>query len=63
MVEREANIDIVFRNGLKDYEALPPPEVWDKVYPQIVKPRNTYRFARYAALVIVLITLRNCHPA
>lgn len=57
MVEREANIDIVFRNGLKDYEALPPPEVWDNVYPQIQKSRNTYRFARYAALVIVLLTL------
>ena len=26
MSEKGANIDLVFRNGLKDYEVLPPPE-------------------------------------
>ncbi len=57
MADRETNIDIVFRNGLKDYEALPPPEVWDKVYPHIKKSGNTYRIARYAAVIIVLLTL------
>lgn len=57
MAEREVNIDIVFRNGLKDLEALPPPEVWDKVYPHIKKPVYAYRIARYAAVTIVLLTL------
>jgi hypothetical protein len=31
MDERGANIDILFRNGLKDYEVLPPPEVWNNI--------------------------------
>ena len=57
MDEQGANIDMVFRNGLKDYEVLPPPEVWDNIYPEIQKTRNTYRFVRYAAVIIVLLTL------
>ena len=33
MDEKGANIDLVFRNGLKDFEVLPPPEVWDNIHP------------------------------
>ena len=31
MFEREPNIDIVFRNGLKNMEVLPPADVWDNI--------------------------------
>jgi len=40
MDEREANIDVVFRNGLKDYEVLPPPEVWDKISPAVLEQQR-----------------------
>ena len=32
MGEKGANIDLLFRNGLKDYEVLPPPGVWDGIH-------------------------------
>ena len=31
MSEKGANIDLLFRNGLKDYEVLPPAGVWEGV--------------------------------
>ena len=40
MDEREANIDLVFRNGLRDYEVLPPSEVWDNIGPVIVNKKG-----------------------
>ena len=42
MFNREPNIDIVFRNGLKDMEVLPPADVWDNIPPMPVK-RSPYR--------------------
>ena len=32
MNEKGANIDLLFRNGLKDFEVLPPPGVWDNIH-------------------------------
>jgi len=57
MDEREANIDVVFRNGLKDYEVLPPPEVWDKISPAVLKQQRAYIILRAAAMIAVLVTL------
>jgi hypothetical protein len=57
MVERGANIDIVFRNGLKDYEVLPPTEIWDNIHPVIVRKQRSFIFLRAAALVTVLVSL------
>jgi hypothetical protein len=57
MDEREANIDVVFRNGLKDYEVLPPPEVWDKISPAVRKQQRAYIILRAAAMIAVLVTL------
>ncbi|MCU0462359.1 MAG: hypothetical protein MUF36_10160, partial [Bacteroidales bacterium] len=57
MDEREANIDLLFRNGLKDYEVLPPPEVWDKISPAIRKQQRAYIVLRAAAMIAVLVTL------
>jgi hypothetical protein len=57
MDERGANIDLVFRNGLKDYEVLPPPEAWDSIQPAIkVKPRS-FIFVRRAAMIAVVLSL------
>jgi opacity protein-like surface antigen len=59
MDEREANIDLVFRNGLRDYEVLPPPEVWDNIGPVIVKKKGiSYQpFLKAAASVAVITSL------
>ncbi|MCX6333912.1 MAG: outer membrane beta-barrel protein [Bacteroidia bacterium] len=57
MDEREANIDVLFRNGLKDYEVLPPAEVWDKISPAVRKQHRAYAILRVAAMVAVLVTL------
>jgi hypothetical protein len=57
MDDRGANIDLVFRNGLKDYEVLPPPEVWDRVQPSIKVNSPHYIFLKVAAAVTVFATL------
>ena len=36
-MREEANIDLAFRNGLKDYEVLPPPDVWNCIDKQNCK--------------------------
>jgi hypothetical protein len=56
MDDRGANIDLLFRNGLKDYEVLPPPEVWETIRPA-VKATGTFIFLRAAALIVVVTTL------
>jgi hypothetical protein len=57
MDERGANIDIVFRNGLKDYEILPPPEVWNNIYPVIKRKQRSFFLFRAAALIIVILSI------
>ncbi len=57
MVNRGANIDIVFRNGLKDYEVLPPPEVMDNILPLIKTRQRSYIFLKSAAMIAVVISL------
>jgi hypothetical protein len=57
MDEREANIDLVFRNGLKDYEVLPPCGVWNRIAPVIRKRQKPYIIIRAAATLAVLLTL------
>jgi len=57
MDDRGANIDYVFRNGLKDYEVLPPPEVWNQIRPVIRKKQQPYIILRTAAMIAVVISL------
>jgi hypothetical protein len=57
MDERGANIDIVFRNGLKDYEVLPPPEVWDNIHPVLKRKQIPFLVLRAAASVTVLLSI------
>jgi hypothetical protein len=51
------NIDIVFRNGLKDFEVLPPPEVWDNIHPVVIRKQKPFLLFRVAALIVVIFTL------
>jgi hypothetical protein len=57
MDEKEANIDVLFRNGLKDYEVLPPVDVWDRISPEIRKTQMPYFILRAAAMIAVIVTL------
>ena len=57
MVKRWANIDIAFRNGLKDLEVLPPQEVWDNIHPIINKKQRPFILMRTAALIAVILTM------
>ncbi len=57
MNEKGANIDLLFRNGLKDFEVLPPPGVWDGIHSAVKIKSRTFVFMRIAAVVTVLVTL------
>ncbi len=57
MDKQEANIDILFRNGLKDYEVLPPREVWNNIRPVIRKRQRPVIFLRAAAMIAVILSL------
>ncbi|MCX6325259.1 MAG: outer membrane beta-barrel protein [Bacteroidia bacterium] len=57
MDERGANIDLVFRNGLKDFEVLPPPEVWDNIHPVIKRKQRPFILIRAAALITLVISI------
>lgn len=57
MVDRGANIDIVFRNGLKDFEVLPPADIWDNIHPVVRRKQSIGRFLSVAAMIVVIISL------
>ena len=57
MADREANIDLLFRNGLKELEVLPPVEAWDKIYPVVRRKQRPVIFLRSAALIAVLVSI------
>jgi hypothetical protein len=57
MSEKGANIDLLFRNGLKDYEVLPPPGVWDGIHAAVKVKSRPVIFLRIAAVAAVLLTV------
>ncbi len=57
MFEREPNIDIVFRNGLKNLEVLPPADVWDNIPPMPVRQSRLRIISGIAAGVATLVSL------
>ncbi len=57
MVNKGANIDLIFRNGLKDFEVLPPVEVWNNILPVIRRNQRPVIFLRSAALIAVLLSM------
>ena len=57
MFEREPNIDIVFRNGLKNLEVLPPADVWDNIPPIPVRHTRLRVISGIAAGVAAMVSL------
>jgi len=57
MNKNGANIDLLFRNGLKDYEVLPPPGVWNNIHPAIKIKSRPIILLRVAAVITVLLTV------
>ncbi|HAM11434.1 MAG: hypothetical protein A2X05_07570 [Bacteroidetes bacterium GWE2_41_25] len=57
MADSRANIDLVFRNGLKDFEVLPPSEIWDNIHPVIKRRKSPLPLLRAAAAVAVIVSL------
>ena len=57
MVERDAYIDLVFRNGLKDLEVLPPQGVWENIEPSLSKIGKPLVWLRIAAGIAVIFSL------
>ena len=57
MSEKGANIDLLFRNGLKDYEVLPPSGVWDGISASGRVKKRPLIFFRIAAAVTALVTI------
>jgi hypothetical protein len=57
MDNSRANIDLLFRNGLKDLEVLPPVGAWANIRPVIRKKAGPFVFLRSAAMIAVLISL------
>ena len=50
-------MDIFFRNGLKEFEVLPPPEVWENIQPLLRKREKSMNLYRIAAVATILISL------
>jgi hypothetical protein len=57
MSEDGANIDLLFRNGLKDFEVLPPHDVWDGIKKSGKVKSKPFPLMKVAAAVTVLLSL------
>ena len=57
MNDDKAYIDLVFRNGLKDYEESPPPEVWTNIMAAIDRKKKYLFFLRSAASIAVIVSI------
>jgi hypothetical protein len=57
MDKRKANIDLAFRNGLKDYEVLPPPDVWNCIESRVMSKKKPLYLMRAAAFLAIAMTL------
>jgi hypothetical protein len=56
MVDRGKHVDIIFRNGLKEFEVLPPPDVWKSIQPVLLKKQRSLNISRFAAIATILIS-------
>lgn len=57
MVKNESHIDVLFREGLKDIEVLPPESVWENIKPAAGKRANRVILFRIAAGLAILVSL------
>jgi len=55
MVDRNSNIDLVFRNGLKEFEVLPPPDLWDNIRPAVRRKSESALYMRAAILAGLVV--------
>jgi hypothetical protein len=56
MIERASNIDLVFRNGLKEFEVLPPADLWDGIRPVVRKKSLRGIYLRAASVAGLMVT-------
>ena len=57
MSKRDTYVDILFRNGLKEFEVLPPPDVWDNIKPVLIKRQKSLNIFRLAAVAAILLSI------
>jgi len=57
MLDGRANIDLIFRNGLKDYEVSPPPEAWSNIQPAIGRKKKYMFLLQSAASIAILVSV------
>ena len=57
MADRDKYVDIFFRNGLKEFEVLPPPDVWESIKPALRKREKSLTYFRVAAVAAILVSL------
>lgn len=57
MVENDGNIDILFRDGLKNLEVLPPSEVWEGISAITGSRPGLLRLMRMAAAIAALVSI------
>lgn len=57
MADRGEYVDIFFRNGLKEFEVLPPPDVWENLQPVLGKRQKSLNIFRFAAIAAILLSL------
>ena len=57
MDNKEANIDLLFRNGLKNLEVLPPSGTWNNILPVIRRKQRPVILLRSAAVAAVLMSI------
>jgi hypothetical protein len=57
MADRNEYVDIFFRNGLKEFEVLPPPDVWENLHPVLRKRQKSKDIFRFAAVASILLSL------
>lgn len=57
MQDKRANIDLVFRNGLRNLEILPPAGVWDEIAPVAAGGARRRLYAGIAASVAIVAVL------
>ena len=54
MADQIGNIDLIFRNGLRDYEVLPPADAWEGIKPSISTGTRFLPFMKVAAAVVLM---------
>ena len=57
MQDSKAHIDIIFRNGLKGLEVLPPPSAWNEISESTALTSGRRAYLSIAASVAVLVTM------